>query len=80
MALRVFCDSCQTFIKVAKENEVSDLKGTVICQSCVSKTSAYLKEVQSIAGQSINKINGVLDAAKAAFDDARHRLVEQKKE
>ena len=80
MALRVFCDSCQTFIKVAKENEVSDLKGTVICQSCVNKTSVYLKEVQSIAGQSINKINNVLDSAKAAFDDARHRLVEQKKE
>jgi protein-arginine kinase activator protein McsA len=76
MALRVFCDSCQTFIKIAKMDEVSELKGPVICQNCLTKSSTYLKQVERVAGESINKINNVLDAAKAAFDDARHRLVD----
>lgn len=79
MALRVFCDSCQSFIKIAKENEVSELKGAVICQACVNKSSAYLKLVEKISNESINKINGVLDKARADFDDARHRLVVQGK-
>jgi hypothetical protein len=76
MALRVFCDSCQTFIKIAKQDEVSDLKGPVICQVCLNKSSAYLKQVERVAGESINKINNILDSARAAFDDARHRLVD----
>lgn len=76
MSLRVFCDSCHTFIKVAKMDEVSDLKGPVICQSCLNKSSSYLKQVESIAGNAINKINGVVDQARASFDDARHALVE----
>lgn len=79
MALRVFCDSCQSFIKVAKENEVSELKGSVICQACVNKSSGYLKAVEKISSEAIGKISGVLDKARAEFDDARHRLVEPDK-
>jgi len=76
MALRVFCDSCQKYIKTAKQDEVSELKGPVVCQDCVNKSSAYLKQVEKVAGEAQNKINNVLDAARAAFDDARHRLVD----
>ena len=77
MALRVFCDSCQTFIKIAKQEDVSDLKGPVVCQACLYKVNVYLKQVERIAGESINKINSVLDNARAQFDDARHHLVDK---
>ena len=78
MALRVFCDSCQTFIKIAKQDEVSELKGPVVCQACLNKSSAYLKQVEGVAAQAVNEIHAVLDRARAAFDDARHRLVDAK--
>lgn len=78
MSLKVFCDSCQQFIKVAKQDEVSELKGPVICQVCLNKSSAYLKQVEKIASEATNKINGILDRARSEFDDARHRVVDAK--
>lgn len=76
MSLKVFCDSCHEYIKTARMDEVSDLKGPVICKKCLDKTSLYLKNIERVAGEAINKINGVLDAARVKFDDARHSIVD----
>lgn len=78
MSLKVFCDTCQEFIKVAKQDEVSELKGPVICQKCLNKSSDYLKQVERIASQAMNSINNTLDRARAEFDDARHKVVDAK--
>lgn len=80
MAIKVFCNSCQRFIKDIQKRDLSDATGTEICTECYNKTVLYVNEVKKIAGETINKINGVLDKALAEFDEAKRRVTEPNKE
>jgi hypothetical protein len=76
MAVKIFCNSCQKFIKDASPNEISLLRGTEICVDCEGKFSEVLLKIEKIAKTSMVKIERARDDAKVKIDEAMHNVME----
>ena len=75
MAVKIFCNCCQEFIKEAKPSEICNLKGTEICTKCESKVNETLKEIEKISTRAAHQIAEVRDQAKAQMEEAKRRVV-----
>jgi len=75
MALKIFCNSCHEFIRDARPDEISSLRGTEICQKCEAKHSEFLKIVQKASTRATNKINDVVNRFQAECEEAKRHIV-----
>lgn len=76
MAVKIFCNGCQQFIRDAKPSEISSLKGTEVCRVCETRISKSIEDVEGIGKKAIHQINDVLSRAKAEMEEARRRVID----
>jgi acetylglutamate kinase len=76
MAVKVFCNCCQEYIKDCKPNEMSSLRGNEICSSCEAKVNSALKAVEDAMKKSIVHIQQVGGKAIAELDEMKRRVIE----
>ena len=77
MAVKIFCNACQEFIRDAKQHELSDLKGTEICVSCETRIKGLFDEVDRVAKKSVVKIQNVAGQARAELEEAMRRVIKE---
>ena len=68
MAIKVFCDACETFIRNARDDELSDLKGGVICPDCEGKINELFTFLDKHQKQTEQKIRVVFSDARATLE------------
>lgn len=76
MAVKIFCNSCQKYIRDAKPDEISMLRGTEICTKCESSYSSTLVQVEKMAKRGIVRIERARDDAKASIEEAMRNVTE----
>lgn len=74
MALKIFCDACQCYIRDAHPSD--QLTGEEICSACKDKMANTFKEVDKIAKRAISVIQTKQSAAQAQLEEAMRRVVE----
>ncbi len=79
MAVKIFCNACQNFIRDAKPSEISSLKGTEVCRNCETKINAAMEEIERIGKKATHQINDVLSKARADMEEARRRVIDAEK-
>lgn len=77
MAVKIFCNACQHFIRDARRDELSDLKGTEICFPCETRIKGLFDEVDKIAKRSAVKIQSAADKARADLEEAMRRVIKE---
>jgi hypothetical protein len=77
MAVKIFCNACQNFIRDARRDELSDLKGTEICVPCETRVKGLYDEVEKVARRSIVKIQTASDKGKADMEEAMRRVIKE---
>lgn len=75
MAVKIFCNACQNYIRDAKPDEISSLRGTEICVNCEQRHKTALDEVEKIAKRGIVRIENARDKIKANLDEAMRRII-----
>jgi len=75
MALKIFCNFCQTYIRDGKPSEVGQLRGDEICEDCSSHIATTFAEVDKIAKRGIVKIENVRDKIKADLENAMRNVI-----
>lgn len=75
MAVKIFCNSCQKFIKEASKKEFSDLTGSEICENCEQKVADALKDIEKTANRAIVQIQTTLGKAKSDIEELMRRVV-----
>jgi hypothetical protein len=76
MAVKIFCNCCQGYIKDAKPGEISNLKGTEICANCEGKMVELLNEIEKISKRATHQIAEVAGQAKAQIDEVKRRVIQ----
>lgn len=76
MAVKIFCNCCQNFIRDAKPSEIPSLKGTEICKDCETKMNKSIEEIIAISNRAKNHIDLARDQAKQEMEEARRRIIE----
>jgi len=76
MAVKIFCNSCQRFIRDARnKNEISDLTGHEICQDCEQAVSNMLVEIERVGKRAITAIQGILSSCRAEIEENMRRVI-----
>ncbi len=76
MAVKIFCNACQRFIRDARnKNEINDLTGHEICQDCEQSVSQVLVEIERTAKRAVTAIQGLLSTCKAEIEENMRRVV-----
>jgi hypothetical protein len=75
MAIKIFCNQCQSFIKDATPNEISKLKGDEICQGCKDVNGKIFVEVEAIRNDAIDKIRKLSGDYLAKLDEAMRKAI-----
>ncbi|MHC4397761.1 MAG: hypothetical protein ACYS1A_19120 [Planctomycetota bacterium] len=78
MAIKIFCNGCQKYIRDAKYGEIASLKGTEICSDCESRHKTALDEVEKIARRGIVRIETARDKIKADIEEAMRNVIKPK--
>ncbi len=76
MAVKVFCNACQTFIKNADRNDLRVLTGEEICETCHAGVDNAFDEVHKIAQRGIVQMERVRDDIKAEMDRLRKKVIQ----
>jgi hypothetical protein len=75
MAVKIFCNSCQKFIKDATPNEIAGLRGTEICTDCEDGFSIAMREVEKISKRGIVQIERKRDDIKVKLEEAMRNVI-----
>ena len=76
MAVKIFCNCCENFIRNAKPNEIANLKGTEICEVCADKMAKTLDDIETIYKRFMSSVQLARDTAKGEIEEARRRVIE----
>ena len=77
MAVKIFCNACQQFIRDARRDELSDLHGTEICVECETRIKGIFDEVERVAKRSVVKIETASSTAKAELEEAMRHVIKE---
>ena len=77
MAVKIFCNACQRFIRDAKAHEISELRGTEICQECETRIQGLFADVEKTAKRGIVKIENAASKARADMEEAMRRVIKE---
>ena len=80
MAIKIFCNSCQKYIRDAKPGEISSLRGIEICEECEKGYSEYIKAVQKAADRAIDKITSAAKNFQVQAEEAKKHIVKPEEE
>ena len=75
MSVKIFCNSCQKYIKDAEKNELKTLDGNEICETCLDFTKSKIGEIQSVARKGIVSIETARDRALADLDRSIRKVI-----
>lgn len=76
MAVKIFCNSCQKYIRDARRDELSELKGTEICEACASFAEDSKTQINKARQRAVQKVNQKADKAIADIEDIMRRVIE----
>ena len=76
MAVKIFCNCCESFIRNAKPNEIANLKGTEICETCSGKMAKTLEEIETIYKRFMSSVQLARNTAKDEIEEARRKVIE----
>lgn len=77
MAVKIFCNACQTFIRDARRDELSSLQGTEICAGCETRIKGIFDEVEKIGRRSVIKIETATGKGRADLEEAMRRVIKE---
>jgi hypothetical protein len=80
MSVKIFCNSCQKFIKDANKNELKSLDGNEICEECLNFTLAKIEDIKRVARQGIVTVEKTRDKALADLDRSIRKVIHSDKE
>ena len=80
MAVKIFCKSCQKFIKDARHDEIPQLRGTEICVDCEAKYRTAMDDVIKISKRGIVRIETARDKCKADLEEAMRNIISREGE
>lgn len=76
MAVKIFCNMCQTYIKDAiNKNEIRNLTGSEVCESCSSKAKTAMDEIIKASKRSIVQIESLRDQRKAELERMYKKVI-----
>jgi len=75
MAVKIFCNACQQFIKNANRKEFTSLTGEEICVSCETKVKNAFDDITKAAQRGIVQIEKLRDETKAVLDLMRKKVI-----
>ena len=75
MAIKIFCNSCQKYIRDAKPGEISSLRGIEICQECEGAYSDFIKKIQKAADRAVDKITSAAKNFQAEAEEAKRHII-----
>ena len=76
MAVKIFCNCCENFIRNAKANEIAQLKGTEVCEPCSEKMAKTLADIEMIYKRFMSAVQLARDTAKGEIEEARRRVIQ----
>lgn len=76
MAVKIFCNMCQKFIRDAKAVEISNLRGTEICTDCDKKTGGLIADMEKVSLRSVKQIQDIANRAKAELEEMKKRVIQ----
>ena len=68
MAVKLFCNACQQFIRDIDGKELGTLHGDEICESCKSHIESVFNDVDKVSRQGIVRIERARDDIKAKLE------------
>jgi len=75
MAIKIFCNYCQKFVKNATPKEIKDLTGTEICSDCSAHVRGLFDEVDTVAKRGIVRIERARDDVKAKLEESLRHVI-----
>ena len=75
MAVKIFCNACQKFIRDAVKNDLKSLDGSEICEDCLNFTKAKIDEIKKTANRGIQSINFARDKALTELDRSIRKVI-----
>lgn len=75
MAVKVFCNQCQKFIKDAELNEMKKLTGEEICLACQTYNKSAFDEVDKLRRETVSKVNKICNDVQLELDNAIRRVL-----
>ena len=76
MGVRIFCNTCETFIRNAKKEEFKTLSGDEICTGCAGKIETGIQAFEKAADRAIKQIGIKRTDGKATLDRMLAKVVE----
>jgi len=76
MAVKIFCNMCQEFIRDAKAAEISNLRGTEICATCDKKTGGFIVDMEKVSLKAVKQIQDIANRAKADLEEMKKRVIQ----
>ena len=75
MAVKVFCNQCQNFIKDVEPREISKLNGNEICTACKEKNKVTFSDIEAIRNEGIGKLKAIASEYLAKLDEAMRQEI-----
>ena len=80
MSVKIFCNSCQKFIKDANKNEIKSFDGNEICEECLKFTLSKIEEIKGVARRGVVSIETARDRALADLDRSIRKVIRRDEE
>jgi len=77
MAVKIFCNACQNYIRDARKDEMHELKGTEICEECEGKIKNTWAEVDKMQKQIEQRMRVMISDARAKLDEAMRKVIRE---
>lgn len=77
MAIKIFCNACQRYIRDARPNEISELKGIEICTDCEDRIKGLWNDVEKLQKQLEQRARVMFSDAKAQLDGAVKKVIRE---
>ena len=75
MSVKIFCNSCQTFIKNASKNDFNKLTGSEICEPCETQVKSAFDAVDKAARRGIVQVERQRDDIKAELERMAKKVI-----
>jgi len=75
MAVKIFCNACQSFIKNATKNDLNTLTGDEICSSCETRINTMFVDVEKSARRGIVQIERKRDDIRAELERMMKKVI-----
>lgn len=68
MAIKLFCNTCERFIKNLKPVEIADYRDGAMCSECEKRINGLYLKIEKLRDSTTHRLNKILDKAKAELE------------